>query len=148
MLRNALRQSNRAVGAVSASGRAATVSLTNLGQNPKRFLSIALSSNGRTAPVKRLRIAKCLRLTLIRGLLTSLPRPEKQHPQFLRPLRIKHEATLSMQKHLQQKSRRSWSKGFGEYKRKPVLPKQGVFYQSGIFNLLKQVTDHITNGVV
>ena len=36
MLRNALRQSGRAVGAVSASSRAATVSLTNLGQNLKK----------------------------------------------------------------------------------------------------------------
>lgn len=54
MLRNALRQSSRAVGAVSASSRAATVSLTNLEQNPKRFLFIAPLFSGRTAPVKHL----------------------------------------------------------------------------------------------
>lgn len=54
MLRNALRQSSRAVGAVSASSRAATVSLTNPEQNPKRFLFIAPFFDGRTAPVKHL----------------------------------------------------------------------------------------------
>lgn len=52
MLRNALRQSSRTVGVVSASSRAATVSLTTLGQNPKGFLFIPPYSNGRTAPVK------------------------------------------------------------------------------------------------
>lgn len=54
MLRNALRQSSRAVGAVSASSRAATVSLTNFVQNPKRLLFIAPPFNERTAPVEHL----------------------------------------------------------------------------------------------
>lgn len=52
MLRNALRQSSRAVGAVSASSRAVTVSLANLEQNPNRFLFIAPLFNERTARVK------------------------------------------------------------------------------------------------
>ena len=114
MLGNSLTQSSRAVGVVSASSRAATVSLTTLEQNPKKIslYRTLLQWTHCTCKISA-DLAHYLHLTRTRGLLTSLPRPEKQHPHVLRPLRIKLEASQSMPKHLRQKCRRPWSKGFG-----------------------------------
>ena len=126
MIRNALRQTGRTVGAVSATSRVAMVSSKilhcsyNIGLAEIRPLSerVFVYCSSFTA------FSSCCRAILLtKANYLVLPRPEPQHQQPSTQHQDKLEA-LPTQKPRPPRSLQSSSRELGEFKRKPALPRQ------------------------
>jgi hypothetical protein len=134
MIRNALRQSARTVGAVAVPRGAALVSLKihpthmpTMSRHVCYYLDVALRSS--RAALGALTASWLSLLNNANYLI--LPRAEPRDQQLSMEHQSKFEAMLPMLNQHQRKSLRSSSREFEAYKRKPVLPRQGVSCQLG-----------------
>jgi len=146
MFRNALRQSSRTVGAISASGRVAAVrpSIPNqmLHQaicNQSRSIDNSLRSSIDALVACVLVVGSCWAsfnsydLTFFRASANwhFLFRDELPHPQLSTQHQNKSEATHPLTRHRQPKCHLSSSKESEVSRRSPASPRQVVFCPSG-----------------
>ena len=135
MFRNALRQSSRSVGAISATSRVAVVSserpTTMLYRPGSPFFACPSSTLGEIASHCQQLKAHVHLLPRSWTLTITFHRPEQQHLHPSPSHQSKPEAMPQMPRPLPQKSLQSSNSAFAAYKRRPVLPRLDVSCLSG-----------------